>query len=166
MFVNSISRTQCVSIPLSNSTMADVLETRLVKLNVLIAEAGSLKAIGDAMRRAAAKSDPRAIEKNYENVLSQHRGGKPIGHRIARLLETSMGKPKGWMDTLQEAELSLLAKEAGQILMAMKPEQQDFAMKFLRTLNESSPQGPNNPFPGVPKGGAKPKPRRRRRVGQ
>lgn len=96
----------------------EIHEIRRANLLILEAEALSLKAIGDAMiqvvqgRSPADKPPP-----SYPNVLSQYKGGKPMGSKIARLIEEAMKKPKGWMDALRQADEAMESKEAGQIAM-------------------------------------------------
>lgn len=135
-------------------------EIRQRNIDVLEAEYGSLKAIGDAMREKLGAKDPKAAEKNYENVLSQVRNGKPMGKRFARDMEAALGKEKGWMDVAQfrQAELDIDAKEAGQILMQMskdgREDERSAFMQMLRATGSRSPKASAaNPFPRVPKGG-------------
>jgi hypothetical protein len=140
---------------LSNAVM-DVYEIRRRNLDVLLAETESLKAIGDAIRLAKQKIDPAAAERDYANVLSQIKGGKHMGAKLARDVEAGMGKPQGWMDTaqFQIADEAMEAKEAGQLAMNMKPEDRDHWLKTGRLLAQNNPKrGPGNPFGNTPKGG-------------
>lgn len=159
-FVNSVPRTPDISGRLSNGGM-DVYEIRRRNLDVLKAEADTFAAIGDAMRRAKA-DDPTAAGKDYANVLSQIKGGKNMGGKMARDLEVAMSKPRGWMDIpqFQAIDEAMEAKEAGQIVMSLEPEVRAAAMTMLRNLGAKGPKGASNPFGDLPKGG-----RRRRSSG-
>lgn len=154
MFVNSALRMPGISVLLFNWAM-DVYEIRRRNIDVLLAEAESLKAIGEAIRRVKA-ADPKAATADYANTLSQYKGGKRMGRAFAQDLEDGMGKPRGWMDHAQfeAAELSLEAKEAGQIIMNMDPAKRAFHMELLRRENESNPRkSAASPFGPLPKGG-------------
>lgn len=136
--------------------LVDVYEVRRRNLEILIAGAGSVKELGERMRRHIMKTYPDAATKDYPNTLSQHRGGKPMGARFARKLEESVGRPKNWMDVLQPdpAERSVLGREAAQIVTGLDPEDQDVAMRVLRSLQKR--KGPNHPYgaPDKEKGGS------------
>ena len=139
---------------LSNGVM-DVYEIRRRNLDVLIAEAESLKAIGDAIRRAKSGVDPSAAEKDYANVLSQIKNGKNMGAKMARDIESGMGKPTGWMDVAQfrAVDQTMEAKEAGQLAMNMSDEDREAWLKHGRLLVRNSGRGPGNPFPDKGSGG-------------
>lgn len=156
MEVNSESLTQRVSLLLSNSWAMDVYEIRKHNLRILEAEAESLKAIGDAMIRVVQERSPAdKPPPNYPNVLSQHKGDKPMGAKIARLVEEAMGKPKGWMDALQEVDTHMDAKEAGQIAMNIPDlAKREAWLSMGRTLT-SQEQSQALPFGPIPKGGKK-----------
>lgn len=135
----------------------DVYAIRKHNLLVLEAEAKSLKAIGDAMVRVVQAREPeRDRAPDYQNVLSQHKGKKQIGAKMARLMEEAMGKPKGWMDSLQSAEVeqAMDAKEAAQIAMNIPPELREGWLQHGRLLAERNPQtSSGNPFGPIPRGG-------------
>lgn len=149
--VNSRTLIHSVSDLLLTTAAMDVYEIRRHNLNVLRAEAESLKAIGDAMVRvvqARGKSD-RAPD--YQNVLSQHVGGKRMGAKMARLVEEAMKKSKGWMDTMQQADQTMEAKEAGQIAMNIaEADKREMWLSLGRALAQQG--GAGNPYGGVPKG--------------
>lgn len=154
---------------LSNARMtAGVVKTRQAKLEMLIAEAGSIKAIGEAMRRAAAaQGDVKAAEKDYANVVSQLKGGKQIGHKIARLLEASMGKPEGWLDDLLAIDQAMEAKEAGQIAMNMKEDRRELWLQMGRAWAAEGLTKPSAAMPFLPAASTKatkraPNPKRKR----
>jgi len=138
----------------------DVYEIRRHNLRVLEAEAVSLKAIGEAMIVALQKRTPGERAPDYPNVLSQHKGKKPMGPKIARLIEEAMGKPKGWMDSLQSAEIesAMEAKEAAQIAMNIEEGPlRDGWLQHGRLLAEKNPKkSSGSPFGALPRGG-KPK---------
>lgn len=98
---------------------AGIHEVRRQNLLLLIAEAGSIKALGERMRAAMQSSDPDAAGKDYANTLSQYKTIKTMGPGFARDLEVSMGKPKNWMDVLHPdaAENAVEGREAAQIVM-------------------------------------------------
>lgn len=131
--------------------LVNVYEVRRRNLEILIAGAGSVKELGERMRAHAQKSDPGAVTKDYANTLSQYRNDKPMGARFARNLEESVGRPKNWMDVLQPdpAEKSVLGREAAQIVMSLEPEDQEAAMRVLRSMQRK--KGPNNPYAEEPK---------------
>lgn len=166
MFVNSNPLTPSVSVLLSNVGGMDVYEIRKHNLLVLEAEAASLKAIGDAMVAALQRRAPSERAPDYPNVLSQHKGKKPMGQKIARLIEEAMGKPKGWMDALQSAEVeaAIEAKEAAQIAMNIEPGPlRDGWLQHGRLLAEKNPKKTaGSPFGDIPRGGAPPRSKRRR----
>lgn len=140
--------------PLLNDVDMDVYEIRKANLLFLEAEAKSLKAIGDAMIRKVQESDPGERAPDYPNVLSQHKGKKPIGFKMARLIEDAMGKGKGWMDQLQtgQIEQAMEAKEAGQIAMNIEEaDKREAWLSMGRALAKK--KGPGNPYLDVPKGG-------------
>lgn len=138
---------------MSDLEFVDIDDTRRRNLELLIAEAGSIKSLGEAMRTAMQDTDPDAASKDYANTISQYRGKKPMGRDFARDLEIAMGKPKNWMDVLQPdaAENAVVGKEAAQIVMGLEPDDQEAAMRMLRAFQKKQPKGPNNPFGDVPK---------------
>jgi hypothetical protein len=156
MFVNSISRIPVISKALSNIAVDELLD----KADILEAEAKSLEAIAEAMRAEDARLNPEPIAgkapPNYANVLSQIRTkSRNMGDKLARKVEAAMKKPKNWMDQLQEAEVSLEGKEAGQIVTAMSATDREVAMRILRTMNEANPKkSAASPFGPIPRGGS------------
>jgi hypothetical protein len=153
--------------------LLDNAEIRRQNLDLLEAEATSLEAIGEAMRAIKPGLPGRAP--NYPNYLSQIRGGtRKMGDRTARLVEAAMNKPKGWIDQLHEADVSMEGKEAGQIITSMEDDVRAHWMKMLRLANEANPKKSKaSPFGPIPRGGATkgettkttPKPKRRRAGG-
>lgn len=160
-FVNSNVLIPWISGLLSNDGTMDVYEIRKHNLLVLEAEAASLKAIGEAMVAALQRRSPSERAPDYPNVLSQHKGQKRMGAKIARLIEEAMAKPKGWMDSLQSAEVetALEAKEAAQIAMNIEEGPlRDGWLQHGRLLAEKNPKkSSGSPFGDIPKGGDKPK---------
>lgn len=69
----------------------NIRETRRRRLEELIDEFGSLKAIAD---RAGLNPDW------LSQIRTDHAG---MGHQTARRLDDGCGKPKGWMDTPPES---------------------------------------------------------------
>lgn len=134
----------------------DVYEIRKQNLLLLEAEHLSLKAIGDAMVRVVQRREPGERAPDYPNVLSQHKGKKPMGARMARLIEEAMGKPNGWMDSLQTVDVAMEAREASQVYMNIPEEHRAAWLSMGRTLAEKNPtRSSGNPFGDVPKGGRK-----------
>lgn len=182
MFVNSAMRIPAISRLLSNGLVAELLdnaEIRRRNIDVLEAEATSLEAIGEAMRAEDARQgvvlEPGKAPPNYANLLSQIRGGsRNMGNKLARKVEASMGKAKGWIDQLHEADVSMDGKEAGQIITRMADDERAHWMKMLRLANEANPKkSAASPFGPIPRGGGAPdstsrgapKPKRRRNSG-
>ena len=154
--VNTNSLTPLVSGLLSNTLTMDVYGIRRANLLVLEAETQSLKTIAAAMTQVVQRREQSDRAPDYQNVLSQHKGKKPIGAKIARLMEEAMGKPKGWMDTLQasEVEQTMDAKEAAQIALNIPPELREGWLQHGRLLAEKNPKrSQGNPFGDIPKGG-------------
>lgn len=84
-----------------------------------------------------------------DRLISQIKNGtREMGDDLARKMEKAMGKPKGWMDSLQfrSAEDELGAQEAMQILQGLTAEDRDAWMKHGRLLSQKGPKGPGNPF--------------------
>lgn len=133
----------------------DVYEIRRRNLDVLLAETESLKAIGDAIRRTKQRLEPQAATRDYANVLSQIKGGKNMGAKLARDVEAGMGKPKGWMDVAQfrAVDQTMEAKEAAQLAMNMSEEDREHWLRTGRLLAQTAKRGPGNPFGNTPKGG-------------
>jgi hypothetical protein len=135
----------------------DIQEIRLSNLRMLEAEAQSLKAIGEAMVRVVQARGRSDRAPDYPNVLSQYKGGKPIGTRMARLIEEAMKKEKGWMDSLQSGKIdeAMDAKEAGQIAMNIATaEEREIWLSMGRALAAKNGKASAAlPFPKVPKGG-------------
>lgn len=136
----------------------DVYEIRKHNLLLLEAEHASLKAIGDAMVRVVQRRDQGERAPDYPNVLSQHKGKKPMGPKIARLIEDAVGKPRGWMDALRAGDEAMESKEAAQI--AMNIADADLRELWLSTGRAYAARGaqPSQaaPFAGVRRGGKKP----------
>lgn len=155
--VNTKVLTQWVSYLLLNGRSMDVYEIRKNNLLLLEAETKSLRVIGDAMIRVVQRrGEDRAPD--YQNVLSQHKGKKPIGAQTARLIEEAMKKPKGWMDVLQ-VDQAMEAKEAAQIAMNMSAEARESWLSLGRKLAaQSGTPGAALPFGDIPTGGPKKKP--------
>lgn len=155
---------------LSNAAM-DVYDIRRLNLDVLLAEAESMKALGEAIRKIKLEEgDPKAATADYANVISQYKGKKRMGRPFALTLERAMSRDRGWMDRLEEIDVLMIGKEAGQIITAMTPEKQAFYMELLRRENESNPNKTKaSPFGPIPRGGGPkaettkgaPKPKRR-----
>lgn len=123
----------------------DVYDIRKKKLLLLEAEAASLKAIGDAMvRTLQRRGEDRAPD--YQNVLSQHKGKKPIGQRMARLIEEAMDKPRGWMDTLADVDHRVDATEASHIAMNITDVGKREAWLSLGRALTSPAKSPGNPY--------------------
>lgn len=138
-----------------------VYEIRKRNLLVLLeAEKKSLKVIADAMVAVVQRKDPaRDRAPDYQNVLSKHKGGKRMGYKVARLMEEAMGKPEGWMDRLQEAEIeaSMQSKEAAQLADNMTEEKRELWLQLGRTFAQENPKrSAGNPFGDIPRGGARP----------
>lgn len=168
MFVNSDSRIPIVSGLLSNAGMVkDVgaTATRRAKLEILIAEAGSLEAIGEAMRVAAARrGDKDAAVKNYANYVSQLRGDKAIGNKTARLLEDSMGKEPGWLDALQLDAIDKImeAKESAQLAANMSAEKRALWLQIGRAWAGEGPPNAGRPFVNLNPASEQSKPAKKR----
>jgi hypothetical protein len=137
--------------------LEDIQTIRRKNLDVLVAEAQSVRAIAGAMLARFPGETGHAPD--YANVLSQYRGKKPMGDKFARKLEEAMGKARGWMDRLHEVDQVMEVKEAGQIAMSMDPEKRANWLNIGRALIDqgAKPSGAT-PFPGVPKGGKKRRP--------
>lgn len=137
--------------------LTDVYETRRRNLEILIAGAGGVNQLAERMLQWQQRKFPGAEPKNYANTLSQYRTSKDMGARFARDLEESVSRPKNWMDVLQPdpAETTVLGREAAQIVMGLDPEDQEAAMRVLRSMQHR--KGPNSPFHppegGGPRGG-------------
>jgi hypothetical protein len=132
----------------------DIQAIRRKNLDVLIADAQSIRAIADAMLRRFPGQDGRAPP-DYANSLSQYRGKKPMGGKFARKVEESMGKARGWMDRIHEVDEAMEMKEAGQIAMGIAdPGSRATWLNLGRALMDvGAKPSEATPFPGVPKGG-------------
>ena len=67
-------------------------EERRANLLLLVKELGSLKALGERTETPAA----------YLSQIKNRSNERGMGDEIARRIETKLGRPKGWMDTLHE----------------------------------------------------------------
>jgi hypothetical protein len=131
--------------------MDDVYVTRKRKLLLLLEEAGGVKKLAERVRQSQQKIDPDAAAKDYANVISQLKGAKTIGAKLARVIEGGMGKPKNWMDQMLEpGDAEMERVEASQILMNMKPERRDEWLQYGRFLAAKDANGPSAALPFQP----------------
>jgi hypothetical protein len=95
--VNSCQLRQTILPPLSNQRMKTVEEVRRVRLEALIAEAGSIVALNEKL--GLDKRDSTLSQ--YKNRSESSKGGPPkaMGSDVARRLEMACGRERGWMDT-------------------------------------------------------------------
>lgn len=94
MSVNSKPLIDEISGALNTPLMKTVEDVRREKLAVLIAEAGSQVALSEKIDKVPAQIS------QWLNASINSKTGKPrsMSHAIAREIEKSTGKPRGWMD--------------------------------------------------------------------
>lgn len=77
----------------------------------------------------------KLIERDQVQV-SQWRGGKPIGDKLARHIETKLAKPKGWLDQPQwepnDSAAAASVSQAGRLDGATITNAQHALLRFLR----------------------------------
>lgn len=121
-----------------------IAETRRQRLQMLIAQYGSLATLNDQLDLP--RTD--ATLSQIKNQSPHHRTGKPrsMGDDLARKIEAKLNLPEGWMDTPP-----LLADRFGHsealacvatFMAAMEPEMQYKVVRLVAALAEP-PQGTN-----------------------
>ena len=143
--VNSIQPLPGNSGVLSNGLM-DSKAIRRANLIGLLREFRTLQAI-------ATQTDTVAAH------LSQIKNGvRNMGDAVARKLERALHKPEGWMDMPQFGPPDQMVEQAEllHIFSALSEKDREAWLRHGRLMVErDGPQGPNNPFGNIAKGGRK-----------
>ena len=122
------------------STIDDIRYQRLLQL---IAEAGTVKALADAIGRAPAQIS-QLKNRSPHSATGTPRG---IGRELAREIESKLGKPNGWMDIAPSpAELATMgrAPQAGPVIAWSNPSDlhdDEFALVDRRAVKLSAGNG-------------------------
>lgn len=64
---------------------------------------------------------------------------KNIGHKLARLIEMTFGKPHGWLDVQHQTELSPEALQIGRSYATLPPFRQQVVRELLASWNDAPP---------------------------
>jgi hypothetical protein len=116
-------------------------KTRRQRLEQLIAEYGSLANLNIAM--GMDKTDSTFSQIRNQAVHSKTGKPRAMGDPLARRIETTLGKPDGWMDTppgyadMGDQRISHVVK----VMEAMPEWQRDQAVKIVDTLAEPPTAG-------------------------
>jgi len=118
---------------LNNSPMQTVDETRRTRLGILVSELGSQSALAAKIGKTPAQLN------QWLRAAPDSKSGKPRAMRsdIAREIESSTGKPHGWMDTppnYEELHPNDRIAHAMRVMECMTPYQLDQAVRVLDTL--------------------------------
>ena len=128
-----------------------IAETRRQRLQMLIAEHGSLAALNERLERP--RTD--ATLSQIKNRSPHHKTGKPrsMGDDLAREIEARLGKPEGWFDTPptpaeQQGGTDAVARVQC-MMLAMEPAMQYRVVRLVGALLEPADAG-NDTAPTLP----------------
>jgi len=62
---------------------------------------------------------------------------KKIGHKLARLIESTFSKPRGWLDARHQADLSPEALQIGRSYATLPPIRQQVVRELLASWNDA-----------------------------
>ena len=122
------------------TSVMTIHETRLARLQILLREHGSVAALNEAL--GWPRTDVKLMQIKNENQRSGRGKVYQMGDAMARSIEQSLAKPRGWMDTPPSyAEMSGQQDPRAklQLLMEQMPDDQwPLALRLLDALAQSS----------------------------